>query len=463
MRPDIFDDAGPRWPGVHFFSTDRGAHLFAANGSRVYDLDEEAAAEARAMWADSGEAQDSAFLARHGISAPPYIGEEPLDDPPLRSISLAVAQACNLGCSYCYAQGGSFGGPPRMMSWSVAQASVDRLLEASAPRERVNIAFLGGEPLANRPLVRQVVEYAARRSCDAGVRATFAITTNGTLVDAADVAFFDEHRFSVTVSLDGIGDTHDRLRPFKDGSGSYARIVERIAPLLRRPRGDGAQVSARVTVTPRNLSLLATLDGLIALGFDSVGFAPMLTAPRDAAGSQAVAGRDELDAPALREMLAAMIACGREYEQRVMAGERYPFSNMDTAMQELHRGTHRPYPCGAGASYLGVGASGDLFACHRFVDGEAGRFGSVSSGVDRTRQVLWLAERHVDRQEPCRSCWARYLCGGGCHHEVIQRGRVACDYIRGWLHYCLTAYVRLLDARPDLFDRPPGTPTAGVR
>jgi uncharacterized protein len=57
--------------------------------------------------------------------------------------------------------------------------------------------------------------------------------------------------------------------------------------------------------------------------------------------------------------------------------------------------------------------------------------------------MRWLTDRHVHRQEPCNACWARYLCGGGCHHEVIHRGRPACDYIRGWLHYCLGAYLRL--------------------
>src|SRR5260370_29373100 len=72
--------------------------------------------------------------------------------------------------------------------------------------------------------------------------------------------------------------------------------------------------------------------------------------------------------------------------------------------------------------------------------------GSIGGGIDRTRQADWLAERRVHRQEPCRSCWARYLCGGGCHHEVIRRGRPACDYIRGWLHYCLGAYLRLSQA-----------------
>ena len=69
--------------------------------------------------------------------------------------------------------------------------------------------------------------------------------------------------------------------------------------------------------------------------------------------------------------------------------------------------------------------------------------GSLGGGVDDDRRAAWLAERHVHRQEPCGGCWARYLCGGGCHHEVLAGGRPACDYVRGWLHYCIELYLRL--------------------
>jgi radical SAM protein with 4Fe4S-binding SPASM domain len=148
-------------------------------------------------------------------------------------------------------------------------------------------------------------------------------------------------------------------------------------------------------------------------------------------------------------LLDAMIECGREFERRIIAGGSYPFANMISALEQVHRGTHRPYPCGAGASYLGVSASGGLFACHRFVEDDRAAMGTVIAGVDRQRQQVWLDERAVDRQEPCRSCWARYLCGGGCHHEVMHRGRTACDYIRGWLRYVLEAYVRISAAAPE--------------
>jgi uncharacterized protein len=204
------------------------------------------------------------------------------------------------------------------------------------------------------------------------------------------------------------------------------------------------QVSARVTVTPANLGLRCALDDFVAAGFHSVGFAPMLASP---------GGQGEMQAGDLEAMLGELIDCGREYERRMLAGERYPFANLDNALRELHRGTHRPYPCGAGAGYLGISADGEIAACHRFVGDQEGAMGSLASGIDRERQAQWLSSRHVHVQEPCRSCWARYLCGGGCHHEVIRRGRPACDYIRGWLHYCIEAYLRLSPAHPAAFGR----------
>jgi uncharacterized protein len=93
-----------------------------------------------------------------------------------------------------------------------------------------------------------------------------------------------------------------------------------------------------------------------------------------------------------------------------------------------------------------------LAACHRFVGDVEGAMGDLREGIDRQRQNAWLADRHVHRQKPCVDCWARYLCSGGCHHEVIARGRPACDYIRGWLHYCLQAYARLSHGRPEWFE-----------
>lgn len=417
----------PRHPHAHLVD----GHLLLSDGSQLYGLG--APLEAEVTRALAGSTDLAALLAAHGLRPrPPRIDDTPLEAPPLHALSLAVAQRCNLACTYCYAGQGSFGAPAKAMPQAVALQAVDRLVDGAAPGARLTLAFLGGEPLANRAVLRAATHHAATRAAARGVSLGFSITTNGTLVTPDDADFFAAHGFAVTVSLDGPREAHDRQRPMKNGKGSFDRIMARLHPLLAHQ--GRMQVSARVTVTPANLDLVETLDLLIGLGFHSVGFSPMLASPT---------GAGEMDERSLEAMLDAMIACGRATERALAEGRRYPFSNLLNALREIERGTHRPYPCGAGAGYLGVSADGDLAACHRFVGSEAGAMGSLARGIDRAAQTRWLAGRHVHTQAPCGQCWARYLCGGGCHHEVLARGRPACDYIRGWLHYCIGAFLRL--------------------
>lgn len=439
MTGRVAGDSRPRSPRLHLVGGP-SPQLLVVDGSRLYDLPSDTVARVEAALAAGDDGAVAALLTSLGLDAPPAITDVPLASPPTHAISLAVAQKCNLGCTYCYAQEGGFGGPAKDMPLETALRAVDLLVDGCAPGSRAHLAFLGGEPLANRPVVRQATTYAAERAAARGIELRFAITTNGTLVTDEDAGFFETHGFAVTISLDGVGDRHDRLRPFKSGAGSFDRIMSRIAPLLEKQRR--MQVSARVTVTPYNLDLPGTLDHFLALGFHSVGFSPLLRSP---------SGTSEMAGQHLASMLEGMIACGLAFEREVLAGRRYAFLNMLNALRELHRGTHRPYPCGAGAGYLGVSADGELAACHRFVGDADGAMGHLDTGIDRTYQNRWLASRHVHVQEPCSGCWARYLCGGGCHHEVLARGRSACDYIRGWLHYTIQAYGRLARLVPGWF------------
>ncbi len=431
--------ARPRVPHGHLVETALGGHLFVADGSRLFDVEVGLFGQFDQAEREGRSDAFAALLEQGGLGGPPLIDDRPLSPPATHALSLAVAQKCNLGCAYCYAQQGEFGGAAKNMALADAERAVDLLVEGAEPGARLNLAFLGGEPLVNRAVLQAATLRAAALAQSRGLDITFSITTNGTLLTEADADFFENHGFAVTVSLDGPRAAHDALRPYKSGRGSFDAVMRRLEPLLARQRR--MQVSARVTVTPSNLELRRTLDEFVAAGFHSVGFAPMLAAP---------SGVGEMQPDDLEVMLGELIDCGHAYERHVLAGERYPFANMANAMRELRRGTHRPYPCGAGAGYLGVSADGELAACHRFVGDEEGAMGSLSTGIDRARQADWLAGRHVHRQEPCRSCWARYLCGGGCHHEVVRRGRPACDYIRGWLHYCLEAYLRLSSALPEV-------------
>lgn len=443
LGPRVKHSSKARVPNAHLFDTNGRSMLLSVAQGLIYELDDMLAETIDRSMEFGDESRIVQLIAASGIDLSPIRIEAAPKSVPLRALSLAIAQKCNLGCTYCYAQQGTFGGKDKNMSFDVAKASVDILLHEARRGETVSLAYLGGEPLVNRPVLQATTEYAAAQAALAGVGIRFSLTTNGTLLTADDVTFLECYGFAVTISIDGPREKHDLLRPFKSGQGSYERVIER-AKLLLDVSPHPCHMTARVTVTPKNLNLRETLEELLELGFDGVMFSPVLNSP---------AGRNEMQQADFEEMLAEMIECGQLFEQHLIDDRIYPFTNIINTLQRIHLYSRDAYPCGAGGGYLGVSSEGGLYACHRFVDDDKGEMGSVVDGVDDLKQELWLGNRNVHAQEPCRTCWARHLCGGGCHHEAIYKGRPACDYIRGWLHYCLGVYAHLLQIRPPLLDR----------
>lgn len=428
---------------LHLFQSSLGTHLFLADGSRIYDIGPELAVQITTKLAENSVSQGS-LLAALGLfsenAGARYIEGQALKPPPLASISLNVAQACNMSCRYCYADTGKFGGGSRLMSLAVARASVDRLFAESDPDVDLVIGYMGGEPLLNRAVIHETTRYAAQAAARWGRRVRFSLTTNATILQREDAELFAEFPFTIAVSLDGNREQNDAIRRMNDDSSSFDRLCKGLE--LLHSCGRPHHLAARVTVTPQTGDLLPILDLILNLGFDEVGFAPVLVSP-----DPTLTFRPE----DFSSFLARMIACGQKALSEVTAGRAYPFSNFQTALQEIHRGSHRPYPCGAGAAYLSANAEGQLFACHRLIDDPQFAMGSVQSGSDITARAEHLAHSHVDLMEPCSRCWARYLCGGGCYHEVARRGRVGCDYIRGWLDFCLRAYIELSASKPEYF------------
>jgi uncharacterized protein len=181
----------PRHPALHLIADGAVTQLLLADGSRLFEIDQETASAFTAA-IEQGDETVRALMQRLELDLPAPIrdGDAPRE-PPVRAISLAVAQKCNLGCSYCYAKGGDFGGPDKNMPLATALASVDLLLSGAKPGERLNLAFLGGEPLVNRDVLHKATRHAAEAAQARGLNLGFSITTNGTLITGADVDLFE--------------------------------------------------------------------------------------------------------------------------------------------------------------------------------------------------------------------------------------------------------------------------------
>ena len=416
-----------------------GNHILVLRGSQILDIADPGTlgpgtlgSETLAPYLDHG--------ADLGLSVVPSVAPQ--------SISLNVTSGCNLGCNYCYADRGRFGGAQAgTMSVAIAQQAVDTLLAGCDRHALATVGFMGGEPFLHRSLVHQIVAHASTRAAELDQPVGFSVTTNGTRLEPGDLNLLRCHRFAVTVSIDGGRAIHDRLRRNLLGGGSWDDVVAGVAPLLARP--GLASVSARATVCRDDLDLTSRYDALAEVGFTSIGFSPVRL------GWGAL--RDE-DWP---RWTAASVALGERELARIRAGDDTAFNNLRTALHQLHAGWSAPYPCGAGGGYSSVSTTGQWYACHRAIGEQDYALGDARQPVDPARQRRFLEARHVERVEPCRRCWARYLCSGGCHQETAARTDASCDAIREWLEFCLDAYCVVSSERLDWFLPPRAPTTAG--
>lgn len=443
------------WADHRLFPAADGALLFDVEQAGLYALDAQATG-VLARWrdrapfalADAPDADREVLAALAGLDllrpASPRPAPAARPDPasiPLGTLVLEAAQACNLRCTYCYAGGGSYGGPARVMDPALAARAARTLVEASGERHTVTLVLFGGEPLLNLPALAAAVT-AARAAADArGKRLVLAMTTNGTRFTDAALDFIAAHDIGVSVSIDGPPDLHDANRRFAGGAGSYADVVAGVARLVERT---GRAPAARVTLTPPQWSRIPEVfDHLLGLGFVEVGIAP--TSPVSAA-LLPTSAQDEA-------LIAGFATLAQRFVDTARDGRVLPFANLLDLLAKLHAGDVRRVPCGAGLGYVAMDAQGGYYLCHRFAGDAAFRIGDVDAGVDHAKVAAILdADAHA-RAPGCAACWARSLCAGGCHYDNHQREVVlaqprggSCDFIRRWTALGLGVYAQLRDA-----------------
>lgn len=395
----------------------------------------------------------------HAVSAiqfgtPAPIQSEALPETfPLQSMVLNLTNQCNLSCHYCYEFGedkvATPEGKKKFMDWETAKSSVDYFFTEARDRKSIHITFFGGETLMNFPLLQQVVQYARAEADHRKVGIDFSLTTNATLLTPKIIAFLAENAIGVTVSIDGQKESHDAFRIFKDGRGTYDVIEPKIRELLATHKT--RPIAARVTMTSHSMDVLGTYKHLKHdLGFHEVGFAPVTTSPNRLYSIEP-AGMDNV--------LGQFQTLAEEYLEYAKRGQHHGFSNVSDTIAELHQGVNKSLPCGAGLGLVGVGPSGDIAPCHRFVDSDEHKIGNIQTGIDRELQQAFLRRGKIDTKYDCHTCWARPLCAGGCHHEAFVRygdtGHANlhyCDWIREWTDTCLRIYGTIAELNPAFLD-----------
>ncbi|MGE5171839.1 MAG: radical SAM protein [Rudaea sp.] len=446
------------WCDHRLFDAGDGALLFGADDASLFAIDSPTR-ETIARWRDR-EAIDLDKAPEQDREALAALRDlrvlRPLDRPrvrapapdpaaiPLGTLVLEAAQACNLRCTYCYAQGGSYGGKARIMEPKLAARAAHRLVEASGDRRTVTLVLFGGEPLLNVPALEAAVGEAEAAAAALGKVLVVSITTNGTRFTDESLDFLARHRVGVSVSIDGPPDVHDANRRYADArGGTYADVVDGVRKFRART---GRAPAARVTLEPGQWHRVPEVfDHLMSLGFLEVGIAP--ASPSDA---RLLPNREQE-----RSLIEGFSRLARRFVDEATRGRVLPLSNLLDVLARLHAGEAKSAPCGAGLGYLALDAQGRFYLCHRLAGVARFEVGSLDAGIDHERIRACLDEEAAPRRDACAACWARSLCAGGCHYENHVRERElglaqggTCDFIRRWLEIGIRVYAGLCE-QPD--------------
>ncbi len=174
-------------------------------------------------------------------------------------INLYVTTKCNLRCSYCYVDKSE----QRDMDncyIDYIPAFINKMIHANNDN-MVIINFFGGEPLLRREFIENII---TKIEDEITVDKKYIITTNGTLLTKDNVDFLKKNNFSISLSVDGVPDIHNRERKLYSGEGSWEIIKSNLEYTLQK----FPHIMARMTFNSQTYrDLVSNIDYLYKIGF----------------------------------------------------------------------------------------------------------------------------------------------------------------------------------------------------
>ncbi|MGE5340054.1 MAG: radical SAM protein [Candidatus Omnitrophota bacterium] len=248
-------------------------------------------------------------------------------------LTFVVTDDCNFRCRYCSQE---------KNGTRITHPIIRNALEFFSPffMEDLVMNFYGGEPLLAYDYIRYAVEMTRELIGNRNIECTFGISTNGSLLNDDILAFFDEHRFSVLLSFDGLAQDLNRQ------PGSFDQMVKILKRIQDFP---GIYLETNSVFNPQSVSMLSeSMRFMVEQGSTA---AMVDVSSIDPWSASEIASFEE-QFEQLREYLVSYYKTHRVI----------PVSNF----QENKR--TRLFGCGAGSGRMAIAPDGKLWGCPLFYD-----------------------------------------------------------------------------------------------
>jgi uncharacterized protein len=311
--------------------------------------------------------------------------------------------SCNFDCTYCYQAG--YEPMPQKLTKAIIDSFFSHIKQRFAHRRKY-ITLFGGEPFLNSPSHKKLIEYLIQQAKALNIEIA-AVTNTYHLADYIEILKAGNIR-EIQVTLDGLGDVHNRRRPLKGGGATFEKIVKGIDLLLDA----NIPVNMRMVVDRENLSNLPEMAQFaIDKGWaTNPSFITQL-------------GRNY-------ELHQCQANHSRLYSRIELYTELYNLLKEHPHIKEFHKPAFSiskflfengelPEPlfdaCTGTKTEWAFDFTGNIYACTATVGKEGESLGTFYPETKLYNEIIeeW-EERDILSIPKCRDCKLALICGGGC-------------------------------------------------
>jgi uncharacterized protein len=344
---------------------------------------------------------------------------------------LNVTEDCNFRCNYCVYSGKYKyyrSHSNKYMDFSIAKKALDNYFSLLKEGNRYNpmrkpaIGFYGGEPLLNFKLIKECVDYIDNEYGNYEVK--YNITTNGSLLDEKKANWLMKYNFSISVSLDGPEEEHNRNRVYGNGRGTFRDVIKNIDRITHK----GYDKIDCISVYDWKTNIFKLDD------FFKRDYAPRISDSSSVNGGVDCSYFERFSANDRLEFL-EQLQRARDYYFEGLNYQKQKESFLDTLIgAEVRKTLFRSYSihtshlipftgaCVPGRKIF-VDVNGNYHLCERIT--HAFPIGNVHEGLN-FEKIYELIYYYISRMDKCSDCKVSRICGN-CYSSFARDEEFACS------------------------------------
>ncbi|MBI6039877.1 radical SAM/SPASM domain-containing protein [Clostridium perfringens] len=306
---------------------------------------------------------------------------------------------CNCNCKYCFQQDIEKTSNERSF-----YKPIRKFITSEVQRNNIKetlIDFFGGEPFLEWKYIQEEISYYIKNI----KKVKFRFYTNGTLLDDEKIHYLKSNKKYIKdlqITLDGIKEIHDSLRPLKNGKSCYDEIVSN----LKKLKENDIKYVIRINFDIKSYKSIENL--LVELEKNNLKDSSIAFYPVQAMTSGCSHYKDAVDN---KEIVRIMIELTKLAYDKGFKISLRPNKSLVYCTASCNN------------SYI-INTKLEVYKCALLQENKKFIIGKISEDgnlYNKTKEFYNWMSKNPSKINKCSKCTLLPLCGGGCSGSAIGK------------------------------------------